>query len=544
MPTDLTDVSRITAVADDLILPALHTRSLARRSIQSTSAHFMPTRVWQASYAVAAADHVLEQLSTPWRIFEVGDRENELWAWQLREGLDSYARIAWCMRFGHSTAAVALTRQFLERWTYNVAFSWDLSQDAGEDDQDFIDRVWSQYEARLEGRSTGEDWAALSELLHGRVANIQGEQISLQLTLAQNHREVLHAYLAEVCEAPLLQIRASTSLVAQAEEIDPCIAPAILLAANTVFPIVPPPPDLDPEAFLSIFHEPLSHDFVSSAGAKTLLSWGETYRTLVRRGLGKKFRLAPHQSWMPIEERWVRAVEQAQLAFDDEAQLLRDDFAPEVLETRLIWFQAVTEMADLLADQLEHDGHSASLRTAAAAMESAWILWLQDVDESLTCVRAVLECVARARTFRMKPTRAVKLFARGRATTPHRWLDAAGLGRLAPFGRSLGEFAHMMERSRHAGSRALLTLIQLDAPQETAELTARANALSRVAMMLAHEVSATLDLQDSSLGDVFRAHILTETEAETEAELLRWLERAATFRGHDFGPADYAAPAK
>lgn len=110
VPTDLTDVSRITAVGDDLILPALHTRSLARRSIQSTSAHFMPTRVWQASYAVAAADHVLEQLSTPWRVCEVGDRENELWAWQLREGLDSYARIAWCMRFGHSTAAVALTR--------------------------------------------------------------------------------------------------------------------------------------------------------------------------------------------------------------------------------------------------------------------------------------------------------------------------------------------------------------------------------------------------------------------------------------------------
>ena len=135
--------------------------------------------------------------------------------------------------------------------------------------------------------------------------------------------------------------------------------------------------------------------------------------------------------------------------------------------------------------------------------------------------------------------RAQRLAERGASSTPYRWAEAAGWSRLAPFVRALGEFSHVRERSRHDGSRDLLTAIQQGAIEGHELQTGRGSALNEVASMLAHEVVRTLSGMKPDLAATFRTVTLSESEAQTESELAGWLDRAMSFRGHDFGDADY-----
>ncbi|WP_133241713.1 hypothetical protein [Microbacterium sp. Gd 4-13] len=520
---------------------ALHARSVIRREQDSQRADLMPQFAWQAGHIVAVADHMLERLNTPWHIDEVGTTESELWAAQLREGLDVFARICWCLRFGHTFAAVALTRRFIERWTYNLAFSTDVAQDAKERDQDYVERVWSAYAARVDPRRVASDWSALSELLHGRAATLGANPLS-RITLAApvDPRRAVHDFVVRACEAPFFQVCASVNTVAAEHGVMTPETHALLLARPADFPSEPFPKSMDPEAFLSVFHEPLTVEFVRSEGADVALSWGETYRSIIRARAERPLALTQFHSWMSLEERWVRTIEVARYAFELEEEILGSDFDPGRLRTRVLWYQVITEVTELAAGEVDDAEHANALRTAAAALESAWILWLQDVDDSLTCMRGVLEAVAKARTYRLKPRLAEKLTLRGRGASPHRWLDAAGWGRLSAFARSLGEFAHIQERSRHSGSRELLTSIQENAPVETAALTGRGSALERVAMLLGTEIAATLETLDPEVASACQTVVLGETSTETEASLAEWLDRVFRHRDHNFGDADYS----
>jgi hypothetical protein len=155
-------------------------------------------------------------------------------------------------------------------------------------------------------------------------------------------------------------------------------------------------------------------------------------------------------------------------------------------------------------------------------------------------MRTALESTARARVHRLKPKKAETLELRGRLTTPHRWVEAAGWGRLAPFVRALGEFVHVQERSRHSGSRALLTNVQREPVDGSEEQTARARALAEVAAMLGYETAATLENLYPQLAEEFRLKILLETVEESERKLADWLDRVLQFRSHNFGAADYS----
>jgi len=105
--------------------------------------------------------------------------------------------------------------------------------------------------------------------------------------------------------------------------------------------------------------------------------------------------------------------------------------------------------------------------------------------------------------------------------------------------RALGEFSHVRERSRHDGSRDLLTVIQQEAITGHELHTGRGSALAEVAAMLAHETAQVLLGIDSALTDTFRTVTLSESEAEVEERLSAWLDRAMAFRDHEFGEADY-----
>lgn len=499
----------------------------------------MPDFGWQAGYSIAAADHVLERLGAPWDAETVGASESECWAEQLRGGLDVFARICWCLRFGHTPAAVALARRFIERWTFNLAYATDVTREKDEEDRAFIQRVWSAYAGRIDAHAVANHWALLSELLHGREVVISSVKVPpLGYSLSDEVRHSLHDFIVPSCEAALFQISASVGLAAAERGVVDLETRRVLMARPTDFSFNGFPPEMDPETFLSVFHEPLTVDFVRSDGAETALEWGAAYREIIHSRADHPLELAPFHAWMSIEERWVRNIQVAREAFDAEEQLMGGQLDPLNLHVRLLWYQAIAEMADLVAGELPDSAHAASLRIAAASLESAWVLWLQDVDDSLACMRSVLEGAARARTYRSKPDLAVKLASRAR-TRPHRWLDAAGWGRLSSFARSLGEFAHIQERSRHFGSRALLTAIQEDASVDTAPQTARAQALERIAMMLANETASTLDSVDPVLAAAFRTFVLEATKDESEAALSNWLGHAFRFKSHDFGPGDY-----
>lgn len=106
---------------------------------------------------------------------------------------------------------------------------------------------------------------------------------------------------------------------------------------------------------------------------------------------------------MSIEERWSRWRVRASASYARERHEMGDEFRPETVRGTIGQYRAISEMADLASGLLPSGPQAQSLRTAAAALESAGVLWLQDVDESITCMRTALEATSptvRPRTFR------------------------------------------------------------------------------------------------------------------------------------------------
>lgn len=533
MMRNLHDLAAAVSAQPDALLPILVARASVRTERFSERPETLPSFAWRAGYALAAADHVLEQLNAPWYRVDRGPTDTDRWLAELREGLDAYARICWCLRFGYTLAGVALARWFLERWTYNIAFSYDIGRTVDEDDGTYINRVWARYPHVTRDVDVSANWASLSELLHGRRVRLGASEVTVGLGMSAYDRLKVHNFVIRAAEVPLRQVRGCVSVLASENGISPDSQP-YLQAPVRLFAPAPTPPE-----FLSIFFEPVSFDFVTSNDSHTTTGWGETYRRIVRREAAGPLKLTGFHSWMSIEERWARTADEARTAFDAEAARTAGAFDPANLRGLLGLYQAITEMTELVACQVANSPQAEALRSAASALESAWVLWLQDVDESLIAMRCVLESTARARTHRTKPDRAKRLESRGSATTPHRWIEAAGWARLAPFARALGEFSHMQERSRHSQSRALLAGIQRHAITGLEAHTARASALEEIARMLAYETAETVDQIDPQLGAQFRARILFQSETETKTELAEWLDHALRFRPHDFGQGNY-----
>jgi hypothetical protein len=529
----LADLHAVVAKDPQALIPALGTKAMRRVAEHADAPQQLPIFAWRVGLAIAAADCVLGQLDAPWSRRKRQHTDKDLWLAELRGGLDTYARICWCVRFGYTIAAVVLTRRYIERWTSNIATSHDIKRLTSEDDRAYIDRVWSHYSQTMDGLSVGADWARLSELLHGRGVTWGDGKVRIDFNTSFYDKLRINNFVIRAAEVSLRQVRGCISVVARAADLDDQVH-SYLQAPLRLYKNPPPPPE-----FLSVFFEPVDYDFVSSPMARTVSSWGDTYRRIVARGSRGPIDLTGFHSWMSIEERWARTVDDARGAFEDEAIHLGEQFDPAKLKGILILYRAITEMTDLTAGALPNKDQADALRTAAAALESAWILWLQDVDESLPAMRTVLESTARARVHRLKPAQAERLEARGSASTPHRWIEAAGWSRLNAFARALGEFSHMQERSRHTGSRSLLTNIQRNAHEGYEINTGRAHALEQIARMLAHETAATLDHVDTDLGLQFRQQVLFQTEGQAEVNLAAWLDHALAFRNHDFGSPNY-----
>lgn len=146
--------------------------------------------------------------------------------------------------------------------------------------------------------------------------------------------------------------------------------------------------------------------------AELYSTWDETYRKITRRRAAEPVGLILTDSWMAIEERWVRGRDTAEAAFTRERAVLGDAFGPLVLRGTIAQYRAIAEMADLASELVPVAPQAEALRAAVAALESAWVLWLQDLDESMTSMCSALEATARARAYRLEPVRAAKQDAR------------------------------------------------------------------------------------------------------------------------------------
>jgi hypothetical protein len=229
-------------------------------------------------------------------------------------------------------------------------------------------------------------------------------------------------------------------------------------------------------------------------------------------------------------------VQRARDAFAAEQETVGDEFDPGNLEARLFRYIAIGEAAFLAAGWASGP-ESDALRTAAAALQSAWWLWLEDTDDAMPCVRGVLEQACRARAHRIKPVRAARVEDMGAAAGPARWLEAAGWRRLAVLGRALGEFAHVSFRAKWSGARDALAALQASGTRRP-DSTARGHALEAWALLLSHEVAERLDLACPVVAATFRARVTQLDATRHEQHVEELLQRSLDLRAADFGPPD------
>jgi hypothetical protein len=112
--------------------------------------------------------------------------------------------------------------------------------------------------------------------------------------------------------------------------------------------------------------------------------------------------------------------------------MLGDRFEVHGIESLATEAVLAGEMAAVLAQWLRQEPGKRSAADAfaacASALRSAQWLWLEDDDRGMGCLRCVIEQVARARTWRVKPDRAAKVEASSKSTPPRldrgRWLEA------------------------------------------------------------------------------------------------------------------------
>jgi hypothetical protein len=530
----------------------LTSRYAARRALFGRCPDLLPAQGRTALALIPAADAVLTKAGTGWSLApDCWGRTT--WPDMLRWGLDKAADTCRLLRVGLTFGALVLARAQLERWTLNVAAHHKVAaMTDAESAADYIRRVWSVYPEVSESIDLGLAWGELSEWLHGRgsiaaALSEIGDAASLAspATWAGGlgtgslpaHGKLatmlgIHARLGMAAEIVLRQVRGGVSLLAQELHGDK-FTPALQMTLRPDEKYSTEPPNLAPLLgaldYQMVFGE-TGEEAVRAAIAYSAFVGHDGTTDLLASGT------SPGLTIGAMLERRGRAVQRAREAFAAEQKSFGAEFNVESLEVRLFQNIAIGEAAFLAAGWAT--GHEAdALRTAAAALHSAWWLWLEDTDDAMTCVRGVLEQTCRARAHRVKPARAARIEDLGPAASTARWLEAAGWKRLAVLGRALGEFAHISFRARWSGARDALAALQAEEIPHP-DSTARRHALEASAYLLAHEVAARFDAACPAVGAAFCARVTQLGADEHERKVEELLQRSLGLRGADFGEPD------
>jgi hypothetical protein len=501
----------------------------------------LPEQAWNTIAAIPIVDAALSSVGSGWP--EQPDMHSrQSWPDHLRWAADGVANVARLCRIGHVYGAIVLARTQLERWTANVAHQHDSEQEPGESTSDWMTRVWGVYSAD-DALGARRAWELLSEWLHGR--GVMPAACSTAWTerpgeTAQIPTELV-AVLAQIWEATDLafrQARGGTWLVANAPETAHILDPDDPVLKNLEMPKRPGVYSmLQAEWQLPAYREradfpqtlvPIDMIVPYTTFAAKLVGAALGYRGHVgspRAQMAAQNSVNPRLGEDAVRERRARAIETARKAFDIERRALGEEFSPEGLAAKLFRFATIAHAARMTSAWVDGADRSALL-VAASALDSAWVLWLEDTDQAMACVRGVAEQTARALCWRVKPSAAARLEAAN--SPPSRWIEKAGWRRLSVLIRALGEFAHTTHRSQLGQARD--TLVALNTGPHDPLATARGSILNAAAYMLADEVAKRLFAKDPRLEDGFRAAV-TLLEREDHAAMLEaLLERGLAAR--------------
>ncbi|CCH89126.1 protein of unknown function [Modestobacter italicus] len=456
------------------------------------------------------------------------------WPDHLAWGLDSVAAAVRLMLAIQPVGAAVLSRTQLERWSSNLRFNSALAQIQGEDTAAWLTRLWTSPGVSLIPRSSsvGALFADLSEVLHGRgplmplvwldVADVTalptGDQLRLMDTLTDAQLVSLTqlrnclATAAEEKDWPVLaETAAAIRLIEPAHSWTPDVA-------ATVVPLIP------------------SH-FAGLEGQLGALATGHAKSMhALRHGQDPEY---PSETWplFAFGQQRFRALITARRAFEHERELLGERFGEHGIEE--LGTEAVLsgEMAAMLAVWLRERNTAPlaadAFAVCASALRSAHWLWLEDDDRAMGCLRCVIEQLARARTWRVKPERATRIEATQNAT-PRDWIEGSGWRRLGLMNRALGEFAHGSTSADWSLARDALVALQSDPQDELARFTGRSHALSALIFMVSVECSAWVDQFSTELGEAYRKVIrINDDQANRAIEALMnraWNARATPLR--------------
>lgn len=437
------------------------------------------------------------------------------------DNMASFARLAMT---GGFVGAAAVARSQIERWTLDLARLRSVRNEG--EMEEYMARCWAPYRA-----SPHWGWSLQSEILHGR-----GHGVDAALWEASGLMEpgVDAGYRA-------LGLVSTVSL-----SLDLTIAHVwTLLSSHALGHGVVSertalgdwhPPDLASFGFRRLWIPalwPLNLANVASPPMDELRKIPRLYENT----------LSAINSWPPLVpkpsqlaslaylSRRGRFVETAAIGFENEKKLVGERFQPEALMSRELLHTQVCEMAGLAALWGRvGDPCATSLAVAASAIRSSFLLWLEDDPQSMICLRTGLEATARARAWRMKPAKAELLAARGSSSTPRDWMDAAGWRRLGLLVRSLGDFAHVTERTFNNLEEAYEILNRLQMAGAGGLATARGHALGRVTYLLAVETREYLKPLSLPLADAFAQLVGEQTEDDAEANIEKWFNHALGLR--------------
>lgn len=520
-----------------LLDAALMGRYATRRALFSGCRELLPANGRLALALVPAADAVLVKAGAGWSPApDCWGRPT--WPDMLRWGLDKVADTCRLLRVGLTYGAVVLARAQLERWTLNVAHHHQVAaMTDAESAADYVRRVWSVYPQVTESFDVGLAWNDLSEWLHGRgqvtaALSEIADAAGLAGPGALPAMTDVHARVSALAEVVLRQVRGGVTLLAREHYGDK------FTAALQMTPRLDKAYETEPPHLVSAL-DALDFRAVFGETGQEAVRWAIPYREFVGHPAAADMLAtgtSPGLAAGAMLERRGRAVQRAREAFAAEQETVGDEFDPGNLEARLFRYIAIGEAAFLAAGWASGPEADA-LRTAAAALQSAWWLWLEDTDDAMPCVRGALEQACRARAHRVKPARAARVEDMGAAASPARWLEAAGWRRLAVLGRALGEFTHVSFRAKWSGARDALAALQASGTRRP-DSTARGHALEASALLLSHEVAARLDLACPVVAATFRARVTQLDAARHEQYVEELLQRSLDLRTADFGPPD------
>lgn len=450
----------------------------------------------------------------------------ETWIDHLAWGLDSVAQAVRLLLCLQPVGAAVIARTQLERWSSNVEFSTDLSQQPNEDTVAWFNRLWSQPGSpvhpggELGHIQVGRCFADLSELLHGRGPLMS--LVWLDVADVAGHPSVDHIKLidaiADSLSISLSRVRDCIATVAADASFD--------VLASTVHNVRLVGRTEGWARDSKVLLYPLTPGFfLQRSVPRQLGAVASGHHRVIESLLTGRNPDEPPQVWPALSfgERRFRAATIAQLALEHERVQLAEDFKAMGIDNLYIESVLACEMTGLLASWLSAEPGLSfaadALALCASALRSAVWLWLEDDDRAMGCLRPVVEQLARARTWRIKPEAATRIEANARST-PRDWIERAGWKRLNLLNRALGEFVHGSTRANTSGAWEALVALQ-DSTSPTARFTGRTHAVTAMIHFVQVEAAKWLEhFDDEVASGYWRVVRLNEERASRAIELL------------------------